>query len=101
MIIFAKNKLMRTSIQCIRDNKGVKTSVIVPYDKWEKLNIDFQKLQNKLKVFLSIQEGMEEIGRVAVPDSKHGFGALENSLDVSFTDRLVRIQWNITQVFGD
>ena len=56
---------------------------------------------NKFLQEIEIQEGMEEIGRVAVPDSKHGFGALENSLDVSFTDRLVRIQWNITQVFGD
>lgn len=48
-------------MQYIVDSKGVKTSVIVPYEKWEKINEDFQKLQNKLKVFLSIQEGIGEI----------------------------------------
>ena len=52
---------MRTSIQYITDNSGTKTSVIVPYEKWEKLNADFHKLQNKLKVFFAIQEGIEEI----------------------------------------
>jgi len=40
---------------------GQDTSVIVPYNKWEKLNTDFHKLQNKLKVFLAIQEGIEEM----------------------------------------
>jgi uncharacterized protein YpuA (DUF1002 family) len=52
---------MRNTIQYIIDNRGVKTSVIVPFNKWEKLNTDYNKLQNKLKVFLSIQEGLEEI----------------------------------------
>ena len=52
---------MRNSVQYIIDDRGVKTSVIVPYNKWEKLNTDFHKLQNKLKVFLAIQEGLEEI----------------------------------------
>ena len=52
---------MRNSVQYIVDDRGVKTSVIVPYNKWEKLNTDFHKLQNKLKVFLAIQEGLEEI----------------------------------------
>ena len=52
---------MRNSVQYIIDDRGVKTLVIVPYNKWEKLNTDFHKLQNKLKVFLAIQEGLEEI----------------------------------------
>ena len=52
---------MRTSVQYIIDQKGSKTSVIVPYTTWEKLNTDFHKLQNKLKVFTAIQEGIEEI----------------------------------------
>ena len=59
--IFAKKNVMRNSVQYIVDDRGVKTSVIVPYNKWEKLNTDFHKLQNKLKVFLAIQEGLEEI----------------------------------------
>jgi len=48
-------------MQYIVDNKGIKTSVIVPYDKWEKMNEDYHKLQNKLKVFVAIQEGLREI----------------------------------------
>jgi uncharacterized protein YpuA (DUF1002 family) len=52
---------MRDAMQYIVNESGVKTSVIVPFDKWEKLNIDYHKLQNKLKVFLSIQEGFGEI----------------------------------------
>ncbi len=52
---------MRNTMQYIVDNKGNKTSVIVPFDKWEKINEDYHKLQNKLKVFVSIQEGLSEI----------------------------------------
>ena len=33
----------------------------MPFDKWEKINEDYHKLQNKLKVFIAIQEGLEEI----------------------------------------
>jgi len=52
---------MRNTMQYIVDDNGVKTSVIVPFDQWEKINADYQKLQNKLKVFLSIREGIAEI----------------------------------------
>jgi len=52
---------MKSTVQYIIDERGVKTSVIVPFDKWEKINDNYHKLQNKLKVFLSIQEGLEEI----------------------------------------
>ena len=52
---------MRNAMHYIVDNRGVKTSVIVPFDKWEKINEDYHKLQNKLKVFVAIQEGLGEI----------------------------------------
>jgi len=52
---------MRNTLQYIVDDRGVKTSVIVPFDKWEKMNDDYHKLQNKLKVFIAIQEGLGEI----------------------------------------
>jgi len=48
-------------MQYIIDDKGVKTSVIVPFAKWEKINEDYLKLQNKLKVFVAIREGVGEI----------------------------------------
>jgi hypothetical protein len=52
---------MKNTMQYIVDNKGVKTSVIVPYEEWEKMNSDYTKLQNKLKVFVAIQEGLVEM----------------------------------------
>jgi hypothetical protein len=55
-------------MQYVVDDRGVKTSVIVPYEKWEKINENYIKLQNKLKVFLAIQDGLGEI-RTA---RKHG-----------------------------
>jgi len=48
-------------MQYIVDHKGVKTSVIVPFDEWEKLNANYKKLQNKLEVLLAIKEGLSEI----------------------------------------
>lgn len=61
MLIYRKQSDMKNTMQYIVDSSGVKTSVIVPYDKWEKINEDYHKLQNKLKVFLSIQNGLGEI----------------------------------------
>ncbi|MCE5348198.1 MAG: hypothetical protein LLG13_18185 [Bacteroidales bacterium] len=52
---------MEDSIQYIVDDNGIKTSVIIPFDRWKKINEKYQKLQNKLKVFHAIQEGLEEI----------------------------------------
>jgi methionyl-tRNA formyltransferase len=52
---------MRNSMQYIVDNQGTKTSVIVPFHKWEKINSDYKKLQNKLKVFLAVQDGLVEL----------------------------------------
>ena len=52
---------MKEARQFIVDNRGVKTSVIVPYDEWEKITTDYHKLQNKLEVFLAIQDGISEL----------------------------------------
>jgi hypothetical protein len=52
---------MKSTMQYIIDNRGVKTSVIVPFEKWERINNDYHKLQNKMKVFLAIQDGINEI----------------------------------------
>ncbi len=52
---------MKNTVQYIVDNRGTKTSVIVPFEKWEKMNDDYYKLQNKLKVFVAIQDGLSEI----------------------------------------
>ena len=52
---------MKDTRQYIVDNHGIKTSVIVPYAEWEKINADYHKLQNKLEVFLAIQDGLSEV----------------------------------------
>lgn len=52
---------MKNTTQYIVDNRGIKTSVIVPFDKWKKINSDYAKLQKKLDVFLAIRDGLSEI----------------------------------------
>lgn len=52
---------MKNVMQYIVDEHGVKTSVVVPYHLWEKINSDYQKLQNKLEVLLAIKDGLSEI----------------------------------------
>lgn len=52
---------MKDTMQYVVDSRGIRTSVIVPFEKWEKINTEYHKLQSKLKVFLAIQEGIGEI----------------------------------------
>jgi hypothetical protein len=52
---------MASHIQIFTDDKGNKTSVIVPYKDWAKLNGRLAALQNKLNVFSSIRDGMREV----------------------------------------
>lgn len=52
---------MKSNMQYIVDENGVKTSVIVPFHVWEKMNADHKKLQNKLEVLLAIKDGLSEI----------------------------------------
>ena len=52
---------MPNSLKYIVDESGHKTSVLVPVKVWEDLNANYQKLQNKLIVFNSIREGLDEV----------------------------------------
>ena len=52
---------MATPLKYMVDEKGDKTSVLVPIKTWEKINQDYSKLQNKLKVLTGIKEGLAEI----------------------------------------
>lgn len=52
---------MPETLKYIGDNNGQKTSVLVPVKVWKDLNNDYQKLQNKLKIFNSIREGLNEV----------------------------------------
>ena len=61
---------MKNPVKYIVDERGVKTSVIVPYDRWEKINSDYKKLQNKFDEFLAIQNGLDELKTAKKLDKK-------------------------------
>lgn len=48
-------------IKYMVDEKGQKTSVLVPLTTWTKMNTDFTKLQNKLQVLLGIKSAFNEV----------------------------------------
>ncbi len=52
---------MASALKYMIDENGDKTSVLVPIRTWEKINQQYNKLQNKLKVFTSINEGLSEV----------------------------------------
>jgi hypothetical protein len=52
---------MAQQIKYMVDEKGQKTSVLVPLTTWTKINEDFSKLQNKLKVLLGIRSAFNEV----------------------------------------
>lgn len=52
---------MASALKYMIDENGDKTSVLVPIKTWEKMNQDYSKLQNKLKVLTGIKEGLTEV----------------------------------------
>ena len=52
---------MAQPIKYMVDEKGQKTSVLVPLSTWTKINDDFSKLQSKLKVLLGIKSAFIEV----------------------------------------
>lgn len=52
---------MKSNMQYIVDENGVKTSVIVPFHLWEKITSENKMLQSKLEVLLAIKDGLSEI----------------------------------------
>lgn len=52
---------MATALKYMVDENGDKTSVLVPIKTWDKINADYSKLQNKLKVLTGIKEGLAEV----------------------------------------
>ncbi len=52
---------MAGALKYMFDKNGDKTSVLVPIRTWEKITQEYTKLQNKLKVFTGITEGLSEI----------------------------------------
>jgi hypothetical protein len=52
---------MASALKYMVDENGDKTSVLVPIRTLEKINKEYTKLQNKLKVFTDIKEGIVEV----------------------------------------
>jgi hypothetical protein len=52
---------MASALKYMVDEKGQKTSVLVPLKTWEKINQEYARLQNKLKVLTGIKEGLREV----------------------------------------
>jgi tetrahydromethanopterin S-methyltransferase subunit G len=52
---------MPNQIQIYTDEKGNKTSVIVPYEDWAKINARLESLQEKLKIFSSVRDAVQEV----------------------------------------
>jgi hypothetical protein len=52
---------MASALKYMVDENGDKTSVLVPLKTWEKINQDYSRLQNKLKVLTGIKEGLAEV----------------------------------------
>ena len=52
---------MAGALKYMVDEKGDKTSVLVPLKTWEKINKEYSSLQNKLRVLTSIKSGFKEI----------------------------------------
>ena len=52
---------MSNALKYMIDEKGDRTSVLVPLKTWEKINQEYTKLQKKLNVFTGIKAGLNEV----------------------------------------
>lgn len=58
---------MKSRVQYIVDENGVKTSVIVPFHLWEEITSENKRLENKIEVLLAIKDGLSEIKGTKIP----------------------------------
>ncbi len=52
---------MAIAFKYMIDEKGDKTSVLVPIKTWQKMNQAYTKLQNKLKILTGIKDAFAEV----------------------------------------
>jgi hypothetical protein len=52
---------MASAVKYMVDEKGDKTSVLVPIKTWAKINQDYAKLQNKLNLLVGIKNAFGEV----------------------------------------
>ena len=61
---------MSSAIKYMVDEKGHKTSVLVPKKTWDKINDNYQKLQKKLKVITGIKSAFNEVNKTKAAGKK-------------------------------
>ena len=61
LVSFGETIFMPDALKYMIDEKGDKTSVVVPLKTWEKINHEYASLQNKLKVLTGIKDGLKEV----------------------------------------
>ncbi len=52
---------MASALKYMVDEKGERTSVLVPLKTWEKINQEYDRLQAKIKVLTGVKDGLKEI----------------------------------------
>jgi PHD/YefM family antitoxin component YafN of YafNO toxin-antitoxin module len=52
---------MSSALKYIVDEKGHKSSVLVPVKTWEEMSEKYEKLKKKLAILTGIQEGIQEV----------------------------------------
>jgi hypothetical protein len=52
---------MANALQYIVDEKGQKTSVVVPIKTWEKMTHENSRLKSKIKILTGIRDGLNEV----------------------------------------
>jgi hypothetical protein len=52
---------MAIPVKYMVDDKGQKTSVLVPIKAWTKINEDYSKLQKKIEILTGIKDSLQEI----------------------------------------
>jgi hypothetical protein len=52
---------MASAVKYMVDEKGDKTSVLVPIQTWAKINQDYAKLQNKLSLLVGLKNAFREV----------------------------------------
>lgn len=59
-------------VQYLIDEEGKRTAVIVPIEEWEKLQIEHEKLLNKLEVSDGLQDALKEVREIKQGSRKKG-----------------------------
>ena len=61
---------MPSTIKYMIDEKGSRTSAIVPIRTWEKINEDYHRLQNKLNLLIGLKNALTETKEAKITGRK-------------------------------